>query len=398
MTEPIIKGLPPCGSDVLLISLILGKCDAGVISNSKGGSKMLVKGQKVSLENQNLKIQFKDAELSFVCIALNESSKSEGVFTPQQNISNYVIFEKNSLLVNVGQIPANISRIALAIMSPSKYSVGIADVECGNLKDSYNFAGEINNRSDAILFEVYKKDGKWKLSIDGRYFENNIAMMGAFGAVLPAPVVKPESGKVSLSKVVLAKRGDLKVISLDKKDKKIYINLNWDSGNNVGEKKGFFASMFNSNNGAVDLDLGCMFETIDGLKGVIQPLGGNFGARDDSPFIFLDKDDRSGTATDGENMYIFKPEHIQRVLVFAFIYEGTAEFSKVNAILTIRTSTEEILIELNNPDSSSKFCAVAMFKNDGQKLSLSKEERYFHGHKDCDEHYNFGFKWVAGKK
>jgi tellurite resistance protein TerA len=42
-----------------------------------------------------------------------------------------------------------------------------------------------------------------------------------------------------------------------------------------------------------------MYRLRNGDAGVIQPLGGNFGDRHASPWIFLDKDDRSGAAADG---------------------------------------------------------------------------------------------------
>ena len=39
-----------------------------------------------------------------------------------------------------------------------------------------------------------------------------------------------------------------------------------------------------------------------------------------------------------------------------------------------------------------------MFENVGGNVEVSKEERYFQGHQDCDEHYGFGFRWSAGSK
>ncbi len=39
-----------------------------------------------------------------------------------------------------------------------------------------------------------------------------------------------------------------------------------------------------------------------------------------------------------------------------------------------------------------------MFENVGGNVEVSKEERYFQGHQDCDKHYGFGFRWSAGNK
>lgn len=205
---------------------------------------------------------------------------------------------------------------------------------------------------------------------------------------------------VSLSKVVLQKQGEKRTISLEKKDQRIHINLNWESGIVKDVKQGFLSSLLGggSNSGAVDLDLGCIFELKNGQKGVIQPLGGYFGSSTTEPFILLDKDDRSGIASDGENMVIHRPDIVSRILIFALIYEGTSLFSQVDGRLTIKTNNEEILIRLDNPDAGKRFCAVGLFKNNGNELVLSKEERYFNGHAACDAQYGFGFEWRSAKK
>ncbi len=128
-------------------------------------------------------------------------------------------------------------------------------------------------------------------------------------------------------------------------------------------------------------------------------MGGNFGSKNSAPYIFLDKDDRSGSAADGENMHIFRPETLEKVLIFAFIYEGTAQFKDVNARLTIKDGDGgEILIPLNDPRAHQRFCAVALITNTGNSLSFQKEERFFRDHAECDKHYDFGFRWVSGSK
>ena len=107
-----------------------------------------------------------------------------------------------------------------------------------------------------------------------------------------------------------------------------------------------------------------MYEMQNGNKGVIQPLGKNFGNKSQEPFIFLDKDDTSGSANDGENMYVYKPELIKRVMFFALIYEGASNFQSVGGRMIFKISNgEEITLDLNNPDSSSVFCAAALFEN-----------------------------------
>lgn len=141
-----------------------------------------------------------------------------------------------------------------------------------------------------------------------------------------------------------------------------------------------------------------MFRLANGDKGVIQPLGGKFGSRDAPPFIYLDKDDRTGAASDGENLYILRPDLIDMVMIFALIYEGTASFANVNGRLTIKDGRQEIFIPLNNPDPRYTFCSICLIQKRGQTVEITKEERYVTDHEEADGHYRFGFRWVAGSK
>ncbi len=200
--------------------------------------------------------------------------------------------------------------------------------------------------------------------------------------------------------ITLQKSGDSHKIDLSKtgssKQLTVHVNLNWNQQSN--QNPGFFTKLLGGNS-APDLDLGCMYETVDGVKGVIQPLGGKFGSKNSSPYIFLDKDDRTGTATDGENMTIYKPQTIKRVMFFALIYQGASDFSSVGGQMFFKISNgEEVYLELNNPDSNRTFCAAAMVNNLGSQITILKEERYFSGHQEADKFYRFGFNWVAGSK
>jgi tellurite resistance protein TerA len=202
-----------------------------------------------------------------------------------------------------------------------------------------------------------------------------------------------------MGQIILDKRGEKLGVDLRKGGpgaaRKFHITLNWDDPA-AGKKSGFLGF------GApkpVDLDLGCMYKLKDGEMGVIQPLGNNYGSKDSSPFIHLDKDDRSGAAADGENLSILKPELIEKLVIFALIYEGTANFSTVNGRMTIKDGGgTDILIRLDNKEPKLRLCAVALLEVRGEMLEIVKEERYFAGHDLCDRHYGFGFRWKAGSK
>ena len=252
-----------------------------------------------------------------------------------------------------------------------------------------------------MLVELYWKDG-WRLAATGQGFSAGLpGLLRHFGGEvaeeqvvppkeIPPPPVLP---KVSLTKLTLDKPGERKSINLEKgaSQSPIHINLNWDRAT----KKGFFGGSGKE----ADLDLGCMFLSSDGKKGVIQALGKNFGSRSAQPFIFLDKDDRSGAASDGENLYICRPDLVEKVLVFTFIYEGAANFSTVNARLILHEKDgSETLIRLDAPGPSATFCAICLITRTPSGIDVTKEARYFKGHPDADLHYGFGFNWTKGAK
>ncbi len=326
--------------------------------------------------------------------------------------------------IDLGRVPETIKRLVFTASvdgAGTMSQIGASRLQMlvnGQSLHTFAFSGTDFGQEKAIMLaELYHKE-VWRFAANGQGFTGGLnALLVSFGgeAIQPAapPPVPPPSApppvastsapppvppppKVNLGKVTLEKRGAAQAVNLRKGggNQPIHINLNWDQ---PAAKRGFLGAL--SSSGSVDLDLGCMFRLSDGQKGVIQPLGGNFGSRSQPPYIHLDKDDRSGAATDGENMFIFRPDLIDQVMVFAMIYEGTANFSTVNGRLKIKDDAgSEILIPLNAPDSRKQFCAVAMIKKEGNSIKIVKEERYFPGHQECDEAYGFGFRWVAGQK
>lgn len=102
----------------------------------------------------------------------------------------------------------------------------------------------------------------------------------------------PATGGVDLTKVTLTKSAP--TVSLSKAQGAgghMRVNLNWSQG---GKSAGGFFKRAVAANSAVDLDLGCLWETRDGRKGVVQALGNTFGSLNTPPYALLDGDDRSG--------------------------------------------------------------------------------------------------------
>lgn len=208
--------------------------------------------------------------------------------------------------------------------------------------------------------------------------------------------------------IQLEKTGDSYRINLSKeKIQQIHVNLNWNAHSSVTSKgRNWLEKRIAAQPQPADLDLGCMYELDPkagqfGLneKGVIQALGNSFGSKTSPPFVFLDKDDRSGASADGENLYLMRPEVIRRVLTYAFVYEGGQDFRHLGASLSIRLGgVEQVYLLLDNSQSGSTFCAAAMITYNGDQVEICKEARYFNGHSDCDRYYGFGFQWTAGRK
>jgi tellurite resistance protein TerA len=157
--------------------------------------------------------------------------------------------------------------------------------------------------------------------------------------------------------------------------------------------------------GGIDLDLGCLYEYTDGSKGVVQALGNTF--RDQhglgpEPICWLDGDDRSGATSGGENLFInlAKASSIRRVLVFAFIYSGVPNWAAADGVVTLfPASGPQVEVRLDEPDSRSVMCAIALLDNAGGEISVRREVRYVQGgHKALDDAYGWGLRWAAGRK
>lgn len=344
--------------------------------------------------------------------------------------------------VDLSRLPPAIRRLLFVTTLDPDQAGTMARVTQGHLQVLANgqpvavfrFAGADFAQEKAIIIaEIYFKE-VWRFGAVGQGFEGGLsALLKQFGGeeVAPAPQPAPApppppspsapppaaaapppppppppsapaAPSVSLNKVTLEKKGEKQAVSLKKGGgfQPIHINLNWEDPSK-GQKKGFWGLVGGGGGGpAPDLDLGCMFRLADGRGSVIQPLGKRFGAKDEPPYIYLDKDDRSGAAADGENLYIFRPDLIDLVMIFALIYEGAKDFTSVNGRMTIRDQStgQEIFMRLNNPDPDLSFCAVCTIRRVGDQVEITKEERYFSDHSYADKHFGFGFRWTAGRK
>ena len=246
-------------------------------------------------------------------------------------------------------------------------------------------------REAAMTFaELYLRAGAWKLRAVGQGFNGGLAPLArSFGidvadAPPPAP---PPPRPVSLAKITLDKPGQK--VSLEKTGDDIVLNLNWSRG------PGGWGSR------AVDLDLGCLYELADGRRSVVQALGKTFGAYDRAPFIQLSGDDRTGDAAAGETIRINGAQWraIGRVLVFAQIYEGVANWQATNGVATLTVPGQPPLeVPLTGGRSDRRLCGIALIENNGGRIEMTRVVEYFSGQRTLDKAFGWGLRWVAGSK
>lgn len=210
---------------------------------------------------------------------------------------------------------------------------------------------------------------------------------------------EPPQGKVTLTK-------NAPTVSLTKKAAStglLRVNLNWNSAPAEHGR----GSIFKRRSAAegIDLDLGCLYEFTDGSKGVVQALGSSFEARPREGrerVIWLDGDDRTGTNSAGENLFVDLAQTavIRRILVFAFIYEGAPNWAAANGVVTMfPVSGPQVEVRLDEPRNGARICGIAMLDAHEGQLSVHREVRYVDGAQEhLDAAYGWGMRWSVGRK
>lgn len=206
---------------------------------------------------------------------------------------------------------------------------------------------------------------------------------------------------VSLSKVTLTKSAPS--VSLTKQGSStgmLRVNLNWNA-----KPAGGGGGLFKRSAPTLDLDLGCLYEFTDGTKGVVQALGNAFSASPrgvSEPVIRLDGDDRSGTNTEGENLFInlSHASQIKRVLVFALIYQGAANWAAADGVVTLfPASGPQVEVRLDETRDGARICGIALLESRNGEISVRREVNYIDGSQSAlDRAYGWGMNWAPGRK
>ena len=311
---------------------------------------------------------------------------------------------RSSFDVDLSRIATDVEKIVFTATLDGSNFGDVSSVKVTS-SEGHDLVVETANRSEAalILAEIYKRNGQWKLRNVGQGFNGGLAALAThFGIEVaapepgPAPAPKPVSRPVSLSKVSLTKTE--RTVSLKKDDGRfgrIQVNLNWNQKQSRG--------MFGFGKTDIDLDLGAFIEARDGSRTAVQALGNSFGSYQQFPFVFLKGDDRSGAVTDGEWLEINGDQwhQLQRVLIYAFIYEGVANWQETDSGVRVMVPGQpEVEVRMNEVANNTRdgMCAVALLENVSGEIKVSREVRFFPGHRDMDQAYGWGMRWTTGSK
>ena len=338
--------------------------------------------------------------------------------------------DKAQLKVNLAAVPQDVEKIAftLTIYEGPQRGHNFGQISSAYIRIEekggkellrFNMGRDFNSETAIVAAELYRHKGEWKFSPVASGYQGGLAALcGGFGIVVSestekvqkevVPIVEKtreqpkEQPKVNLQKIELKKKGEK--ISLQKKSNnmlgEILVNLNWNQS--AQETKGFLGTLMGNRNKGIDLDLGCLFELKNGKKGVVQALGNSFGSLKTEPYMELDGDDRTGQVSGGENLRINgnKILEIKRILVFAYIYKGAANWSQASGVVTIKQPDgPDIVVNMDEHDSRRIMCAVALIENvNNETFSIERLVRYYSGHKEMDKEYNWGMRWTTGSK
>ncbi len=327
--------------------------------------------------------------------------------------------------VDLAGVPSDIERLPFVATIDQAEAKGLNFADVGGLSIAVRTGaetvarfdlGQVGRETSLILGELYRRQGSWKFRAVAQGYAGGLkplaesyGMSVSDGPAQPAaPPPQPQAAPrrppepatapaqtVSLTKVSLTKaRPSVSLAKPQAGYGEITVNLNWNRGGGSG-------GGWLSRPRTVDLDVGCLFEMADGRKGGVQALGNAFGDFHAPPYIHLLGDDRTGAAADGEWLKVNGRhfERIRRILVFAFIYEGAPNWRATDGVVTVNVpGSPPVEVRMDEGDDDHTMCAVALLENVGGQMRVSREVRYFQGHRDMDRAFGWGLSYSAGSK
>lgn len=204
----------------------------------------------------------------------------------------------------------------------------------------------------------------------------------------------PPTAPVNLSKISLTKEAP--TVSLTKSGATggtMRVNLNWTTNRGTG--------LFGRKASALDLDLCCFYELVNGSIGSVRALDRRFGDLTNPPFIRLDQDDRTGSSATGENLDINLDftRFFKRILIFASLYEGAKDFRGIQATATLYPiNSLPIEMTLDGCMDDSRDAVLASIENVNGELVVRREGAFVRGGiTEIVRRYNWNFDIRAGR-
>jgi tellurite resistance protein TerA len=314
--------------------------------------------------------------------------------------------------VDLTRLPGDIERVSFCVTlheaQNKRQTLALldgAEISAPGAEGMLRFVPSLADATEAAMVfgELYRRAGQWKFRAVGQGFNGGLAPLArSFGVdvaeeraalgqeAVPPPVAVP--CPVRLSKISLEKPGQ--AVSLEKRGTSfgaISVNLNWSRA-----RGGLFGG-----GGAIDLDIGCLFELADGRKGVVQALGNNFGSFDAAPYIVLSGDDRSGDVSEGETLRIngARWQDMRRIVVFANIYDGVPNWQRTDGVVLVTMPDQPpIEVRLSDGRNDKRLCGIVLLENDGGRLKATRHLDYVRDQQELDRQFGWGLRWVAGRK
>jgi len=150
----------------------------------------------------------------------------------------------------------------------------------------------------------------------------------------------------------------------------------------------------------IDIDLATMYEDDEGKKDVVQALGtdpGRFGRFGKSPYIKLDRDDRSG-GQEIVTINLARANQLRRFLVFAYVWDGTMRDVRDATVTVKHPDDGEHVIHLGHGSGMS--CVLARFETlPNGDTRFYRDGTFFNGtHIEIDRAYNWNIRWNAPQR
>lgn len=376
----------------------------------------LKRGQKISIDditsnkNINITIKYSPDNIDIVAFGLNKDYKIGDdryvvLFSNLQSPDNAIVLEKSSgeakFVIDTSRLPSSIKKIIFSatndIVPISKADELVVLIEEGGTR--YNCKSGLTNETAVMMLELYRHDNSWRIGTIGQGFKGGLpALINYFGGEVVAPLFqKRQAPHLTLEKITLEKNQSISLKKNGNAFGEIILNLNWSRG--ISQKRKFWG--FGRSDKAIDLDLGCLYILKNGRQGVVQALGNTFGSFDEAPYLELSGDDRTGDVLSGETIRINGKyfDEIQRLAVFALIYDGAPNWNETNGVVTITSPHQPPLeVKMTEGRDSMRLCGVALIDNDEGKMKVSRIVEYFGDQQKFAEKIGIHLRWSYGSK